>query len=443
MINLRDVKWQNVCMPISRAESLEPFEYGAEYSAPVRGTWNIVHIAYLVPESFQIFVCPQACLRGVILTAAELSDDGLNRFATVCVQENNVLNGDMEALLIDGVSDILDKLDKKPRAVFLFSSCVHQFMGTDLKLVFSTLSKKYPMIDFIDSYMNPIMRKKITPDSLMRKQLFSKLPDVKKDSKSVNIIGNLVPVLRESEMIRHLEKNGYIIKDICDYKTYDDFNKMGESAYNISYLPGAVFAAGELESRLGQKNIYMPFSYNFDVIDENYKMLTGILGIENIDTNELKNKVTDRCKALKERIGNTAIAIDYTATPKPLSLARFLISNGFNVTRVYADAFSGEEKENFEWLKSNAKDMEICATLHPAMEKFAHMSEEELDNNVLAIGQKAAFYSKTNHFVNMLEADGLLGYEGIIRLLDMMDDAFMNEKDMRNIVTVKGWGCCA
>ena len=38
------------------------YEYNADtglaYASPVRGVWNIVHIATLVPEGHQIFVCP-------------------------------------------------------------------------------------------------------------------------------------------------------------------------------------------------------------------------------------------------------------------------------------------------------------------------------------------------------------------------------------------------
>ena len=49
-----------------------PFVSGLEYNAPARGPWNIVHTGMLLPESHQVFACAQGCLRGVILTAAEM-----------------------------------------------------------------------------------------------------------------------------------------------------------------------------------------------------------------------------------------------------------------------------------------------------------------------------------------------------------------------------------
>ena len=60
------------CIRISEADAAEIFPSGLEYSAPARGMWNIVHMGMLIPESHQIYVCAQGCLRGVILTAAEM-----------------------------------------------------------------------------------------------------------------------------------------------------------------------------------------------------------------------------------------------------------------------------------------------------------------------------------------------------------------------------------
>ena len=56
-----------------------PFEHRLEFNAPVHGTWNIVHIGMLVPECHQIYVCSDNCMRGVVLTAAEM--DAADRFS--------------------------------------------------------------------------------------------------------------------------------------------------------------------------------------------------------------------------------------------------------------------------------------------------------------------------------------------------------------------------
>ena len=52
---------------LAALSGLAPFTYGLEYSAPARGGWTIVHIGMLLPESHQVFVCAQSCLRGNLM----------------------------------------------------------------------------------------------------------------------------------------------------------------------------------------------------------------------------------------------------------------------------------------------------------------------------------------------------------------------------------------
>ena len=76
MVRLGDVK------------TAAPFVSGLEYGAPARGVWNIVHIGMLIPGAHQIYVCAGNCLRGVVLTAAEMNAQ--SRFSTITIKENNV-----------------------------------------------------------------------------------------------------------------------------------------------------------------------------------------------------------------------------------------------------------------------------------------------------------------------------------------------------------------
>ena len=179
MVRLGDVK------------TAAPFVSGLEYGAPARGVWNIVHIGMLIPGAHQIYVCAGNCLRGVVLTAAEMNAQ--SRFSTITIKENNVLDGDMETLLIEGVTEILHRLPSLPPAVLVFTSCIHHFLGCDLALCYREFRKRFPDVDFTDCYMNPIMRKSgLTPDQLMRRQLYSLLKPCEQDH-GVNILGNCFP----------------------------------------------------------------------------------------------------------------------------------------------------------------------------------------------------------------------------------------------------------
>ena len=128
----RETELPGTAVKIGQAAWPAPFAEGLEYSSPARGTWNIVHTGMLIPESHQIFVCALGCLRGVVLTAAEMN--AMDRYSAVVIREENVLDGTMEELMIGGVTDVLAKLPYRPRAVLLFISCQHFFLAYDQAL---------------------------------------------------------------------------------------------------------------------------------------------------------------------------------------------------------------------------------------------------------------------------------------------------------------------
>ena len=128
----------------------------------------------LLPQAHQIFVCARGCLRGVILTAAEMN--AMDRMSWVGIEENDFFDSSMEENVIEGTTEILNKLPGKPPVVLLFISCVQLFAGMDFPCCIRELSNRFPDIEFVDCYMNPTMRKSgLTPDQLMRRQLFAPL----------------------------------------------------------------------------------------------------------------------------------------------------------------------------------------------------------------------------------------------------------------------------
>ena len=416
-----------------------PFRSGLEYAAPARGTWNIVHTGMLIPGAHEIFVCAAGCLRGVVLTAAEMN--AADRFSTIAIRENNVLDGDMEELIIDGVSDIIPKLKEKPRAILLYTSCIHHFMACDLDRVYRELRNRFPDILFTDCYMNPIMRKSgLTPDQLMRRQLYSFLDRQPLDAKSVNIIGNDLPTDSSSDFVKMIRGAGYTIRDITACRTFEEYREMSQSFLNITTYPAANAAAEELKERLSQSHLYMPVSFDYDEIDAELKELADLLHIVLPDTGSRKEETDAALAKAKTILADTPIAIDYTAFSRPRQLAELRHRHGFNIREVYLDSISSEEKKSFEYLQKNAPDLLVYPTVHPAMRVEPRDQKE-----VLAIGQKAAYFTGTDHFVNIVENGGLSGFDAIIQLADMIIDAFQNPKDASKLITIKGMNagvCC-
>lgn len=413
-----------------------PFVSGLEYATPARGTWNIVHTGMLIPEAHEIFVCAASCLRGVVLTAAELHAE--HRFSTVEVREHNLLDGDMEELVIEGVSEIIEKLPKRPPAILVYTSCIHHFAGCDLDLIYRDLRDRFPDIDFIDCYMNPIMRKSgMTPEQIMRSRMYELLKVREKNANAVAIIGNNLPTCEDSDLYKMLKENGRKIHEITSCNTYEEYQEMAESSVYISYAAAARAGGDVMTERLGGTHVYVPFSFNYDEIEANYQTLAEVLGVPAPDFTGKREACDRALRETKELIGNTPIAIDFSYCPRPLGLARMLLDAGFSVERVYLDAITAEDRPDYEYLKERWPDLLLHPTVHA---KMRFMASKEM-SNVLAIGQKAAYFSNTNHFVNVIEGGGMHGYQAVLQTLANMREAYLEEKDMRSLIQIKGMGC--
>ena len=413
-----------------------PFDTGLEYGCPARGAWNIVHTGFLVPECHEVFVCAANCLRGVVLTAAEMGTIG--QFSTVTIKENNVLDGDMEELLIDGVTSIIKKLKKKPRAVLVYTSCIHHFMALDLDLCYKTLRKRFPKIKFTDCYMNPIMRKSgMTPDELMRRQLYSLIDKTDKKDNGINIFGNNYATDESSDLVRLIRESKYKLRDITYCKTFDEYEEMGKSKFNIAYLGVAKKGLNDISKKLDQEAIFIPVSYDPNTIKEMLKKLADTIGVDITKFDFKEKEALGKLEEAKKLIGDTAIAIDYTFTPATLSLAKLLLDYGFNVKKIYIDSIG--EKEILDEIKKKYSDRDIM--FYPTVNVAMRKNDREQEEKYLALGQKAAYFTDTNYFVNEVECGGHYGFDGIKRLAENMIDANAKEKDASILIQKKGLGC--
>ena len=148
-------------------------------------------------------------------------------------------------------------------------------------------------------------------------------------------------------------------------------------------------------------------------------------------------KCEEALQNARELIGDTPVALDYLFHPRPLGLAKLLLTHGFHVETVYLDSISPEEKEDFLWLQRNCPDLILKATIQVKMRVLSRKNNRK----ILAIGQKAAWFTGSRNFVNMVQGGGLYGFDGIRRLCDLMTEAYQQEKDTEDLVVRKGWGC--
>lgn len=420
---------------------LLPFKPGLAYCPPARGHWTIAHTPMLIPGSYMIYLCASACMRGVVLSSLEY--DGMDRFSMVILNDKDIYEGNLEQIMIDGVSEIIDKLPQHPPIVMPFTSCIHHFLACDTTYIYEVLRKKYPDIDFVECYMIPTIRKgRITPEEQMQINLYDALEKTDhKDVKSINILGCNYPSDPENDYYRMLTDAGYRMRDLPKMTDYREYKNMAESSVNIYSYPVAAFAAEKLEKRLGQKAVYLPVTYNYQDIRRELSELAEYFGISCPDLDQMQKKADEALEEARELIGDTPIAIDHEVLPQICSLARLLTEHGFSVKEIYTDCITPEDEENLKWLQKHAPYITVCSVGNYACRMEKERTQKEHQQQYLAIGQKAAYFTGSRHFVNILENNGLWGFHGIVCLAEMMKKAFLQESDTESIIQVKAWGC--
>ena len=215
---------------------------------------------------------------------------------------------------------------------------------------------------------------------------------------------------------------------------------MGKGSLFIDCYPAGKYGMEAQAKRLGRKSLYIPGSFDYDEIERQLNALTDALGLPHLTKDELARKrqsCEDALAEAKALIGDMPIALDYTYHPRPLGLAKLLLTHGFCVKSVYLDGISPEEEADFIWLKEHAPELLLIATIQVKMRVLKRGGSSEM----LAVGQKAAYFSRSRHFVNLVQGEGLYGFDGIKRTAELMMDAYLNEKDTQKLVVQKGWGC--
>lgn len=454
------------------------FPWRLEYNCPVHENWNIVHTGMLIPESHQIYVCSDNCLRGVVLTADEMG--AMDRISSVMPTENEVVTGKLEDVTIKGVIDVINRLKKRPKAVELFLVCMHHQIGVDERYIYDSLRREFPDIVFIPCYMDPIMQKvSLTPEQKERKSMMLSLEALPKESDTAGILGDNLKLPLTSDISRILKAYEINhIEQVQDKTTFEEYKAIGRSSLYITRSALSVYGLEALAKRDGRKYIYLPPVALDDEIEEELRSLINILLDENFSSGKsegvLKNKQKNEAsfnitafldteksltkeafRNVKNVIGDTEITLDYLIFPRPLSFARRLLSEGFNVTTVFLDGISPEEKVDFEFLKQNHKDLILHSTNHVLARHLKKGEGDVIENahkagasesletdsstrKILALGPKAAFFSETEYFVNWIENDGNFGFDGLRKLCDEMIRSFNVPKDRRDIVQRKG-----
>lgn len=403
------------------------------YVSAAHGGWGVVRIAALVPESHQLFVCPFACGRHGALGGAV---NGIkDKISYLYITEADIVSGDFEQLIIDNVGELFKTLEKKPKVLLIFTSCLDDLLGTDHDVIIAELSEKYPDVKFRHCTMNPISLDSSLPPGITTEiNMYSLIEKGDTRKKQINILGSNVSFNEECDLKKILSEKGWSVAHISDYDTFEDFQQMGEASLNIVTAPIALKAAQEMEKKLGIPYFSAYVNYNPDCIENFYRQLSEIIGEELVEASEkYRGKALDKIHQAKQLIGNYPIAIDYQAVLKPFSLAVVLVKNGFNVGMVVSDCVAGHEKSSLAELAEISSHTLVESPLNHEAVKFPFEGKE-----YLCIGFDCGYMTGSEKVLNIMEDEGLYGYDGICRLMDMLMEAYRGTANVQNMIKEAG-----
>ena len=465
-----------------------------QYNCPVHESWNIVHIGSLLPESHAIYVCSDNCLRGVVMTAAEM---GLTpRFSAVMPTEAEIRDGRLEEVTIRGTADLIRKLPYRPRAVLLFLVCMHHMVGADENYIFRTLEREFQDICFLRCWMDPAMQKLgPSPDMKLRREMLSPLkagkqPKASESAKHENfvaLVSDNLALPEDSTLAQLFRALGISFRQPQDCRSFSEYQSIGRAALFLTRSPAACFGLRKFTAEEKKDGMYLPVKLGYEdireilqnlleklrqcgLLSQQTKALSETVTEEQTEfasaakvgfTEDIQAWLTDFCRreeaaceaafaALPDFLYRTEISLDGVGILQPLSAARLLLEHGLPVKRIYLDAVLPEEERELQWLKEHAPETEILsvsdvrafnrarsvAVRHGRGAETASAGEPLR----LALGPVAAFYEDTAYFVNQIENRGAWGYQAIRQLLRDMTEACSEEKSAEELVQRKGWG---
>lgn len=399
------------------------------YVSAAHGGWGIVRIAALVPESYLLFVCPFACGRHTALGGI---DNGIkNQVSYLFITEADIVSGDFEQMIIDNVGTLFEALPKRPKVLFTFTSCLDDLLGTDHEAINAELSRLYPDVQFRHCKMNPIsLDSQLPPGITLNMNMYSLLKKTGKKEKIVNIIGNNVTLPESGDLKQILGSKGYKVYNVSDFKTFEEFEHMADASLNIVAGPIALKAAEQMERELDIPYLKAFVNYDPNEIETFYQELSLALGEDFVTASlEYRNKALAKIEETKALVGDYPIAIDYQAVLKPFSLGCVLAEHGFHVGMIATDGCAGHEKANRERLMEAAPEVLVENPVSHNAVTFPHEGK-----TYLCIGFDCGYMTGSKKVVNLMQDEGLYGYDGICRLMDMVGEAFKGNADVYTMI---------
>ncbi len=398
------------------------------YFSPAQSSWNLAHILRLLPESHALFVSPEGCSRIILLSAAA---QGMSaRFSTLNVPESDVIAGGLEERIVEAAERVFERY--KPRALFIVTSCIADFVALDREVFFEELRARHPETVFLDARMDPINRKSGLPPIVRMHKLLASVFERESEERAVNVLGSFTPPEDGQELFDHLRAHGFEIRHAYRCTDFDTFRTMGCSQLNLVMHPSALMAARETQARLDIPYVDLCAACDEASLEAVYADVCRALELPIPDLAPSRARCLEALRQLKAELGNRPLRLDdgYARRSDILTLA--LCQGGVPVEHLFASGLSEDMTRVLvqAGVSVSSSDAPECA----------FDRERYRNSEAVCAGDYAAWVSDSTHYALGLTFSSRFGLGGLERTARELTAACRQEKalgDMRHC----GAGC--
>lgn len=397
------------------------------YCHPYHGGWDVARIALDIPQSMILFVCPASCARIIKLNAINYGYS--ERIFVLGLTEADIVAGDYEKKTYEAACEVMDTIEKRPRALIIYVSCIDAMLGNDHSFQTRRVMEKYPGVNCFVLKMCPITRYSTDlPLVELQNDMYMALPDRNEEAseaasadmggneevseaasadmdadeaskqKTVAFIGSNIALNEDNEIIKMLREGGYRPLHIQASDSYEDFLRVRDSVLNICFMPFGRKACESLKNRFGTDYVPVYFRHDMDYIDSVLKEISTRLKLRLPDIVKLRSETLKVLKAASERI-KKEIVLDSTASMAVMELRRLLEECGFRVRYIYRDSAD-----------TQAPDVDSGHILMPSRRRYCGKSD------CLAIGGAAGCFEKAEKTADIFYDNGSWGYDYLNKL---------------------------
>lgn len=378
----------------------------------------------IVPESIAILISPPGCGRHCSVGSVFLGDP--ERMFLIRIQQKDLVTGTYYQKLEKGITELVETLSPRPKAVFICGSCSDVLLASDYQSVGRRLEKELgvrvavtgmePILN--DSRVNNIIK---TQDAIYR--VIHPLEE-EETLREVNIIGRDNAPDADSDLRKILEKAGIErINHVSDFHTLCEYDRMSRACLNIAVETKMETAARNLQKRFGTPYVVICNTYDLEEIRNNYKKIGEALGVT-LDDEEFYREAKQRIALLREKYGKLRIAVGEDYSYRPPKAAVELGKLGFSVKGLFVREVRKCDKEDIRWLSENCSDLKVYFTGLPGILKYINSP----DPYHAVIGLSSQYYAKSPETIGVSVPERYFDYYSLLKFLDIFEETIRSPK---------------